>query len=217
MNVTTENNIRVLLVDDHIILRAGLKSIIQEIPHLQVVGEARTGLEALEILSQKEVDIALMDIQMPEMDGIACTKEIVMHYPNTQVIAVTMHNGEEYVQKMLSAGASGYIPKHACEASFSEAIDAVYTGDHYFENSIVQNLSKISEAPGDDFFSPMNLSDRERDVLRLIIEEKSNSEIAEELFISIRTVDAHRRNLLKKTGSKNTVGLTKYALRHALV
>ncbi|UXX78965.1 response regulator transcription factor [Reichenbachiella carrageenanivorans] len=212
-------SINILLVDDHKIMRDGIKAIITESQDYQVVAEASDGVEALEYLADHNVDIVVIDINMPNLDGVACTKAIKEKMPSTKVLAMSMYVDEQHIVNMLKAGANGYISKDAGKQVLLEALESISKGEAYhgreITNVIMSEFSKTKEEKMKE--NPIGfLTNREIDVLKLIIEEKSNYEIADELHISIRTVDAHRRNLLQKTGVKNAVGLTKFAIKHGL-
>lgn len=210
---------KILLADDHKILRDGIKAIILELPDYEIVGEASDGEEVLKIAKKKKVDVAVLDINMPKVDGIECTTALRDQHRNIKILAMSMHSDETHIAKMLSAGASGYISKDSGKKVFLEALAAVANGEQYFSQQVTQIVmseltktkeEKIRENP------KKYLTKRELDVLKLIVEEKSNSEIADELFISIRTVDAHRRNLLQKLDVKNVVGLIKFAINNGI-
>lgn len=212
-------NIKLLLADDHKIVRDGIKLMLEPQAGLDVVAEADNGNEVLKNLENQVVDLVVMDINMPEMDGITATKIIKEKYPDVKVLALTMSNDDLHIRQMIQAGASGYIMKSAGRNELKEAIETIMSGKHYFSNeatqSIMMDLVKgkgKSSAP-----DPIHITDRELEILELIIKEFTNQEIAEKLYISSRTVDAHRRNLLQKTGARNTAGLVKYAFQHNLI
>lgn len=212
-------NIKIVLADDHKIVRDGIKLMLEPQPGVDVVDEAENGGEVLEILEEKPVDIVVMDINMPKMDGITATKAVKEKFPDVKVLALTMSNDDLHIRQMIQAGASGYIMKSAGRKELKDAIEAVMDGKHYFSDeateSIMMDLVKgkgKSTVP-----DPIHITDRELEVLKLIVQEHTNQEIAEKLYISSRTVDAHRRNLLQKTGARNTAGLVKYAFQHNLV
>ena len=212
-------NIKVLLADDHKIVRDGIKLMLESQVGIDVAAEADNGKQVLEILKTTPIDIAVMDINMPEMDGIAATKEVKSSYPNVKVLALTMSNDDLHIRQMIQAGASGYIMKSAGRSDLKDAIFTIMEGKHYFSDeathSIMMDLVKGKGKPS----SPdlVHITDRELEILELIIKEYTNQEIAEKLFISSRTVDAHRRNLLQKTGARNTAGLVKYAFKHNII
>jgi len=212
-------SVNILLVDDHKIMRDGIKAIITESSDYHVVAEASDGIEALEYLKDNEVDIVVIDINMPNLDGVECTKAIKKNNAETKVLAMSMYVDEQHILNMLQAGANGYISKDAGRQVLLEALDSIQKGETYHGKEITKvimdGFSKTKDEKMKD--NPIDyLTSRELDVLKLIVEEKSNYEIADELHISIRTVDAHRRNLLQKTGVKNAVGLTKFALKHSI-
>ncbi|SMD39075.1 two component transcriptional regulator, LuxR family [Reichenbachiella faecimaris] len=212
-------SVKILLVDDHKIMRDGIKAIITESPEYSVVAEASDGVEALDYLADHEVDIVVIDINMPNLDGVECTKAIKNKNANTKVLAMSMYVDEQHIVNMLKAGANGYISKDAGRLVLLEALDTIRKGEAYHGKEIttviMSEFSKTKEEKMRE--NPLSfLTSREIDVLKLIVEERSNYEIAETLHISIRTVDAHRRNLLQKTGVKNAVGLTKFALKNGI-
>ncbi len=212
-------NVKILLADDHKIVRDGIKLMLEPQAGIDVVDEAENGKKALELLKDQLVDIVVMDINMPIMDGITATKKIKEEYPDVKVLALTMSNDDLHIRQMIQAGASGYIMKSAGRKELKDAIDAIMEGKHYFSDeateSIMMDLVKGKGKSTDP--DPIHITDRELEVLELIVQEHTNQEIADKLFISSRTVDAHRRNLLQKTGARNTAGLVKYAFQHNLI
>jgi DNA-binding NarL/FixJ family response regulator len=212
-------NIKVLLADDHKIVRDGIKLMLEPQAGIDVVAEAENGRQVLKKIEDHVVDLVVMDINMPEMDGITATKAIKEKYPDIKVLALTMSNDDLHIRQMIQAGASGYIMKSAGRNELKDAIYTIMDGKHYFSDeatqSIMMDLVKgkgKSSSP-----DPIHITDRELEILELIVKEFTNQEIAEKLYISSRTVDAHRRNLLQKTGARNTAGLVKYAFQHNLV
>jgi len=213
--------IRVLIADDHKIVRIGLRGILEKEQGIEVIGEAGDGQKVLDILKDHDADVILMDIDMGRTDGIETTGEVKRLYPDIRILALTMHEEQGHIVGMLEAGASGYILKDTGREELLTAIHTVYKGDSYFSNNVSATLLKAltnvksRSAAKTTHHSP--LSDREIEVLRLIAQEHSNGEIAEKLFISIRTVDTHRRNILEKLQVKNTAGLVRYAIEKALL
>lgn len=213
------NEIKILLVDDHEIVRDGLKSVISSETGLKVIGEASNGDEAIEKCSELEPDLIIMDINMPEKNGIQAATEIKKLNPNIRILALTMSDNELHIKRMIQAGASGYILKDSGVSEFRKAIRELMADRHYFSNEAAQSVlleliqHRGKSKPSENY----SITKRELDVLKLIVNEHTNQEIAEKLFISVRTVDAHRRNLLEKTGAKNTAGLVRYALENGLV
>jgi DNA-binding NarL/FixJ family response regulator len=212
-------NIKILLADDHKIVRDGIKLMLEPQAGIDVVDEAQNGKEVLEKLESQLVDIVVMDINMPEMDGITATRKVKEKFPEVKVLALTMSNDDLHIRQMIQAGASGYIMKSAGRKELKDAIDAIMEGKHYFSDeateSIMMDLVKGKGKSTDP--DPIHITDRELEILELIVQEHTNQEIAEKLYISSRTVDAHRRNLLQKTGARNTAGLVKYAFQHNLI
>lgn len=214
--------ITILIADDHKIFREGLAELLGKEPNMLVVGDAGNSNEIHEILKQQKVDIILMDIDMGEneISGIDLTAEITKSSPKTKVLALSMHGDKNYIVKMLEAGATGYILKNAGKDEMINAIQTVANGNTYFSSQVsAKLLEQIINPSSAKKNKPEGtpLTDREIEVLKLIADEYSNPEIAEMLFISIRTVDTHRRNLLDKLGVKNTAGLVKYAIQHGLL
>jgi len=212
----------ILIADDHKIFREGLAELLGKEQHMEVIGDAGNGTEIHILLKEQHVDIILMDIDMGEGEtsGIELTKEITKLYPKTKVLALSMHGDKNYIVKMLEAGATGYILKNAGKEEMINAIQTVANGNTYFSSQvsaklleqIINPLSAKKNKSGS-----IALTEREIEVLKLIADEYSNPEIAEMLFISIRTVDTHRRNLLDKLGVKNTAGLVKYAIQNGFL
>lgn len=208
--------IKILIADDHQIFREGLTSLFERELQIQVVGEAKNTQEILQKLEHQPVHVILMDVDMGLNNGIDATTIVKQKYPDVQVLALTMHAEQEYILRMLDAGATGYILKNTGKREMMIAIQAVANGETYYSQQVsttlIHHLRQPSRAKIKKEGIP--LTKRELEVLRLIVEEASNTEIAEQLFISIRTVDTHRRNLIQKLGVKNTAGLVKYALKN---
>ncbi|MDG1276516.1 MAG: response regulator transcription factor [Algoriphagus sp.] len=211
--------IKVLLVDDHELIREGIKNSLIDHRPIQVIGEAQNGEEALSFLDKNLVDVVLMDISMPIMGGITTTQEIVGKYPDVNVIILTMHNEVSIIQEALKAGALGYLLKNTNISELKEAITQVYNGGTYFSSEISEKImNQLIKGKADrESDYPARLTKREIEILKLISEEYSNQEIAEKLFISHRTVDTHRRNLIQKLNAKNTAGLVKFALKNKII
>lgn len=212
-------NIKILLADDHKIVRDGIKLMLE--PHLgiDIEAEANNGTEVLGIIKRTVIDLIIMDINMPEMDGVEATRKVKEINSDIKVLALTMSNDDLHIRQMIQAGASGYIMKSAGRSELKEAVNAIMHGKHYFSdeatNSIMMDLVKGKGKSSSH--EPVHITDRELEILELIIKEHTNQEIGEKLFISSRTVDAHRRNLLQKTGARNTAGLVKFAFQHNII
>lgn len=208
--------IRVALADDHQLFRNGLRILLGAYPDLEVIAEASNGIELLRVLEHCESDIVLMDINMPEMDGIEATAKIAALCPDIKVIALSMYGEEEYYYRMVDAGAKGFILKDSDISEVRDAIIAVNKGGNYFSQELLYHVIRRIKNREQEVKSS-NLSKREKEILMKICEGLSNHEIADALFISKRTVDKHRANLLAKTNSKNTASLILYAIKNRLI
>jgi len=214
------NKIQVLLVEDHTIVRKGLRSLLDGEAGIEVTGEAQDGREAIERVQQLHPDVVVMDIAMPTLNGLEATRQIKKRFPEVKVVALTMHANEEYISQILRAGASGYVVKQAAPAELVCAIQAAYWGDSFLSPSIskkvIEEYIRRAEAMGEED-SYDRLTDREREVLQLIAEGYSNREIAELLHISVKTVEAHRAHLMDKLDIHSTAQLTQYAIRKGVI
>lgn len=208
--------IRIAIADDHQLFRNGLKILLGAFPGFEVVAEASNGNELLKQLSLSQADIILMDISMPEKDGIEATAEVSKLYPDTKVVALSMYGEEEYYYSIVDAGAKGFILKDSDINEVKEAIETVYKGGNYFSQELLYHVIRKMKNREQEVKSS-SLSKREKEILLKICEGLSNHEIAETLFISKRTVDKHRANLLAKTNSKNTASLILYAIKNKLI
>jgi DNA-binding NarL/FixJ family response regulator len=205
----------ILLADDHIMFRQGIKKILEEIDGLKIVGEANDGLELINLLKDLTPDMVILDISMPKIRGIEATREIKVMNPAVKVLILTMHKSKEYLYHSISAGAEGYLLKEDADTELFSAIQSIQDGRVYISPilsaELTDNFVKICRGgtgPHAD-----KLSFREREVTKLIAEVKTNKEIAMLLFISTRTVEKHRSNILNKLNLKNTSQLIKYAIR----
>jgi DNA-binding NarL/FixJ family response regulator len=208
---------KILLVDDHTLFRNGLKMLIDTIPGFQVTGEAANGKEFLEQIHRENYDIVLLDIEMPEMNGIDAAKKAIQNNPKLKIITLTMYGEDEYFDQMIQAGAKGFLLKNSDLQEVKTAIEVVYQGGTYYSQelmqSILKNLKQVKESKVIDF----EFSERESEILHLICQGYSNQVIGEKLFISKRTVEKHRANLLLKTNCKNTAELVIYAIKNQIV
>lgn len=207
---------KILLVDDHKLIRDAIYSYLEEDAKFDVIGQVGNGQQALDFLAEQSVDVVMMDINMPVMDGVVCTKEITKEWPEIKVLALTMMSDNQHIKQMMNAGALGYILKNCTEEEVKDALRTVASGETYYSEEVTEtvmaSMMKRKPMKTSHMVVDLPLTEREKEVLRLIIKEYSNQEIADELFISPRTVDAHKRNLLEKTGSKNVAGLVLYAI-----
>ena len=206
----------VLLVDDHVVVRQGLKALLADEPDIEVIGEASNGREALDRLAELAPDVILMDISMPGLNGIEATRQIQQRYPDVRVVVLSMHANEEYVFQVLQAGASGYVLKQSDSLEVLTAIRAAVAGGSFLSppisRTVIEDYVRRAEARGQADDLAM-LTSREREVLQLLAEGRSNREIAEELTISVKTVETHRSNMMNKLGLDSKTELVKYALR----
>jgi len=214
------DKIRVLLAEDHTIVRQGLRSILDGREGIQVVGEAKDGREAVEKAQQLQPDIVLMDLSMPLLSGLEATRQIKSLCPQIEVLVLTMHADEEYVFQILQAGASGYLLKQSAVGEVVAAIQAVHEGDSYLSPAISRKVvdGYVRQAREQSQVDPYEqLTDREREVLHLIAEGYSTQEIADLLFISPKTVRGHRSSLTEKLDLHSNAELTRYAIRKGIV
>lgn len=214
--------IRLLLVDDHQIVRAGLRMLFQAEPDMEIAGEASSGEEALALVPTLQPDVVIMDVAMPGMNGIEATRRIREVSPHTAVLALTMHEDEQYFFAMLEAGAAGYIPKRAAPDDLVSAIHVVSQGNVFLYASLARFLIKdaaerASHEPDGEPHPVESLTAREREVLTWIAEGRTNREIAETLIISPKTVDRHRENIMAKLNLHNRAELVKYAIAKGLL
>ncbi len=211
------SKIRVLLVDDHAILRAGLRALLETYPDIEIVGEAGDGTEAIAKVRELKPDVVLMDVAMPGMNGLVATRYILEENPDTRVLILTQYGNKEYVLPLLQAGASGYVLKQAADTDLITAIRTVYEGQSFLYPPVAKLLldAYTSEQGGTDPYE--QLTPREREVLIYIAEGYTNREIADILHISPKTVDVHRTRLMQKLDLHNVADLTRYAIRHGLI
>ena len=206
-----------ILVDDHKIIRDGLKLYFEGSDEFIVTDEAANGIEALELLEKNEYDLVVTDISMPEMDGITLVQQVKEKYPEQKIMALTMMGENQHIKHMLAAGVNGYILKNSDKKEILSAIRTILNGENYYSGTVTKIIMDGiagKKKPTQRLTLETPLTTREKEVLKLIVKEFSNKEIADTLFISVRTVDAHKRNLLEKTGCKNIAGLVVYALEH---
>ena len=220
-----KKKIRIFLVDDHQIVRDGIKALLQDVPEMIISGEASNGKELHERIEESETDIILMDISLPDISGIELTKQIIKIHPEIKVLILSMYTQEDFILNAITAGAKGYLPKNTTRQELLKAILQIYEGEEYYSDTVskimlenfISNVRKPKEPEiirdrDDDV-----LSSRERQILQMVEEGHSNQEIADKLFISIRTVESHKNHIMLKLGMKSTVDLIKYALRNKIV
>lgn len=207
------NKIKLLIVDDHKMLLDGIKSILEDVPFIEIIAVAKDGTEALGLLKTITPDIMITDIDMPNIDGIELTKRVKVAFSIIKIIALTSHYKSAVIASTIKAGVNGYLLKNTDKIEFVEAIETVYNGENYFSKDVKKIISDSIFNAKEAKENNVKLRDREKEVLRLISKEKSTKEIAELLFISVNTVETHRKNLMRKIGTKNMVGLVKYAIQ----
>jgi DNA-binding NarL/FixJ family response regulator len=215
-----DSNVRIVLAEDHIIVRDGVKALISAYPQFEIVGEVETGLEAIRIVDELKPDLILMDLTMPRMNGMEAISEIKSCSPETKVLILTVHKIEEYVRASLQAGADGYLLKKSSQEELINAIRHVISGEPYLDPGISSKIITgylTGKSTGVNESRWSMLTKREREVLKLIAEGYKNSEIAQHLCISVHTVETHRDNLMKKLDLHNTAALTAFAINRGLV
>ena len=214
------DKVRIVLADDHTILREGLRALLTAEDEILVVGEAQDGREAVRCVERLEPDLLLMDLSMPRMSGMDAIREIKKRYPDTKIIALTVHKTEEYLLTTLQAGADGYVLKDATHDELVMAIRTVMAGKSYLSPDVSEKVIEgylVGKESNRSLSAWETLSQREREVLKLIAEGYKNKEIAEDLCISLKTVEKHRANLMKKLDLHNAAALTVYAVEKGLV
>lgn len=212
MNLT-----RVLLVDDHALVRAGVRALVSGMENVLVVGEAGNGREALSLIESVSPDLILLDITMPEMNGLATLEEIKKRFPKVRVIMLTMHEAREYVIQSLRAGAAGFIPKSAASTELKQAIDAVMRGKTFVSAETSQdNLTRVDTGAREQSLLE-RLTPRQREILLLIAEGKTTKQIARALEISVKTVESHRAQLTERLNIHDVAGLVRFAIKTDLL
>jgi DNA-binding NarL/FixJ family response regulator len=210
--------IRVLLADDHSLMRAGLRALIKEMPGVAVAGEAEDGAEALRMIGELEPDVALLDISMPRLNGLEVAARASKEHPRTRIVILSMHAYEEYVHRALLAGAAGYLLKNAGEGELEQALRTVARGQTWLSpgisRTVVDALSRGQKRAAGPFEI---LSTRQREILQLIAEGRSSKEIAQHLDVSLKTVESHRTELMDRLGIHGIAGLVRYAIRAGIV
>ena len=210
--------IRIIVADDHQMFIDGIKALLKNEKEIHVVGEALNGEDVLLLLEKVMADIVLLDINMPKKDGIETTREIINKFPGVKIIILTMHNKNEFITGLVNEGASGYILKNTGKRELIEAIQTVYKGDSFFSKEVTETvMSNLHKKPAEQKIESAHLTEREKDVLRLIAQEFSTKQIADKLFISANTVETHRKNLMSKLNAKNIAGLVKFAIQTGII
>jgi DNA-binding NarL/FixJ family response regulator len=210
--------VRIILADDHKIMREGLRALLAKQKEIEVIAEADSGRAVIELCSQLHPDVVIIDISMPDLNGIDAARQITRQAPDIKVIALSMHSDKKYVKEMLAAGASGYLLKDAAFEELGMAIATVLKNKTYLSPQITDTVVKdyVNENVPRDSIASTALSAREREVLQLIAEGKSTRDIAATLYVSVKTIETHRKQLMDKLGINNIAELTKYAIREGL-
>lgn len=209
--------IRIVLVDDHVLFREGLRSLLAQEQDLKVVGEASSGSEAIKIVRASKPHVVVMDVAMPGLNGTEATRQIVSENPDTNVLCLSMHGGEEFVSPVLERGARGYLTKECAATELVSAIRCVSLGQTYLSPAVAgAAVSGLLSSGFESSHKQMCLTPRESEVLQLIAEGYETKQIAERLHLSVKTVATHRTNLMDKIGVHGTADLTKYAIRHGI-
>ena len=222
--------IKVILADDHRIIRKGLRSLLENEPTINVVGEAENGLQLINLLESTPVDVVLMDIKMPEMDGFDATLHLHENFNSIKILALSMYESENYINRMMELGAQGYLLKNITKDELVHALQIIASGKSYISADITLNLLKKNNEPAETLTQTdtvlgkansnsglVELSKRELEVLKLITDGYTNAEIAEKLFTSKRTIDSHRQRIIEKTQAKNTAALVRYAISKGMI
>jgi two-component system response regulator NreC len=209
---------KVLLVDDHAILREGLRMVLESQPQITVVGEAEDGRQAVEMAEQLHPDVVVMDIAMPNLNGLEATRQIKRRMPQIKVVILTMHENHQYLLQIVKAGATGAVLKRSAGAELVQAVKAAARGESFFSPSIASLLVEDYRLRLQGDVDPIEtLTDREREVLQLVAEGKTNQEIADQLFISIKTVQTHRAHIMEKLDAHDRTDLVKHAIRTGMI
>jgi DNA-binding NarL/FixJ family response regulator len=210
--------IRVVLADDHRLVRSGIRALLDRFEDVEVIGEAANGREVLEVVDEQRPDIVLMDIAMPELNGLEAARRIHQQYPNTRVLLLSMYDNEEYVAEALAVGAAGYVLKDASASEFDLAVHAVARGESYLSPAVAKQIVSGHVAPGGEgAVGLQRLTPRQREILQLIAEGNSTKEIARKLDLSVKTVETHRAQLMERLDIHDIAGLVRFAIRVGLI
>jgi two-component system response regulator NreC len=212
---------RILIVDDHTLVRDGIRALLMLVSDIEVVGEACNGMEAMEKMKELLPDVVLLDLAMPLMNGLDTTRRMRKEFPKTKVLALTQYDDSEYVVPVIEAGARGFVTKAAAFSELATAIQAVARGDSYLSpsaaNALIEECQQKVATPGGDKDAYQSLTDREREVLKLVAEGYTAKEIANMLYISTKTVEWHKTSLMNKLNIHNKTELIKFAIRKAII
>lgn len=215
-------NIKILIVDDHEVVRDGLKNILLSLNNMAIAGEAANGEDAISMYDSLKPDLVIMDISMPGMNGIEATRIIKENDPNAKILILTMHDNQEYLNQIIRSGAKGFVLKNTDKEELLDAVRTVADGENFFSKDIskliIDNyIRSAKETDKNEGYKEVPLTKREIEILKYIAEGNSNQEIANKLYISYNTVDTHRKNIMHKLSIKNTAGLVRYAIEKGLI
>lgn len=208
---------KIIIADDHNMFLEGLISLLRNVPDIVVVAKAANGKELIELLDENPADIVVLDISMPEMDGVEVTKIIRKKYPHLKILILSTHSNSQIIAKLIRLGANGYLLKNAEKDELLYAIKKINSGENYFSQEVTNIHKEFESNLKNNLSSTTELSNREKEILILIAKQLTAAEIAEKTFISLNTVNTHKRNLLSKLNVKNTAGLVKYAIELGLL
>lgn len=219
MDQSKEKKLKLILVDDHLIVRDGIKALFSGNEKFDIIGEADSGSHFFALIKTHVPDVVLLDINLPDMSGIDITKKLASDYPEIKVVVLSMYNTEDYIFNAVKAGAKAYLPKTTNRRELQDAVIAVYRGSEYFSQSISNVIlrSFIQQAKNEDSGRGSQLTTRETEILKLFAEGSSNTEIADQLFISVRTVESHKNHIMHKLELKSTVDLIKFAIKNNII
>lgn len=210
----SQQEITIVLADDHAVMRDGVRMVLESQPDLRVIGTADDGAHAVDLVDALRPDVAVLDIAMPNTNGLAAARQILRRAPATKIIFLSMHDGEEYFKEALRAGAAGYVLKRAAATELVAAIRAVQKGESYLDPAVTRTLHDLGEG---DSGHLADLTERELEVLKLVAEGLTNRQIAAQLIISVKTVQSHRTNIMEKLDLHDRTDLVKYAIRRGLI
>ena len=211
-----QKSIRVLIADDHQMFIDGLKALLRREKNIQIIGEVSNGIQALEFIRKNQPDLLITDISMPGMSGVELTREVKLHFPEIKILVLTIYNDREIVGEILMSEAEGYILKNTGRQELSNAINRIIGNSTYYSNEVLNIMMTRMKKQKNIEKNTAQLTPREIEIIKLIMEELSSEEIADKLFISKRTVDTHRKNIIQKTNTRTLVGLLKFAIENNL-
>lgn len=209
--------IKILIADDHAIFLDGIASLLEKKSDIEIIGKAENGIKALELLKKRNADLVILDLSMPEMDGVELVKNIQKKYPRTKTLVVSTHSNTQIISRLIRLGINGYLLKNTDATIFIEAIHSIVDGKNYFAEEVSEKHLNNCLQLQKQTLETVELSSREKEILTLVAQGFTAAEIAEKAFISLNTVNTHRQNLLSKLNAKNLVGLVKYAIENGYV